>query len=63
MIYTHPNLKGKLSIKSINGSIVTCHLIDEKKEHNATGELVYPVAICNINNLIQVNTNQLTLTI
>ena len=61
MIYTHPNLKGKLTIKSINGTIVTCQLIDEQKEHNVKGELVYPVAICNINNLIQVKSNQLTL--
>lgn len=55
MIYTHPNLKGKLTIKSNNGSIVTCNLIDEPKQYNAKGELVCPVAICNINNLIQVN--------
>ena len=61
MIYTHPNLKGNLTIKSINGAIVTCHLIDEQKEYNLKGELVYPVAICNINNLIQVKSNQLTL--
>ena len=50
-IYEHKLTGQRCTIKSINGEIVTCNLIDEQNIFNVKGESVHPVVITNINNL------------
>jgi len=51
IIYTHPNVSSRLSIKRINGQIVTCNLIDENKTVDIHGNHIYAVVIVSFNNL------------
>lgn len=51
MMYIHKDTRQRIVIrKQVENGIVVCDLIDEPKEFNVKGELVYPIVITKMEN-------------